>query len=99
MNRFVWMLVLPVLFLAGCRESEDFVPEVIFEETAAFSADGGEFSICFSIKNPFEYAIMRCRSDQEWVHDIECLDDRIVFVMDRNTGLEHRSAHLTVTYP
>lgn len=99
MNRFVWMLVLPVLVLAGCRESEDFVPEVIFEETAAFSADGGEFSICFSIKNPFEYAIMRCRSDQEWVHDIECLDDRIVFVMDRNTGLEHRSAHLTVTYP
>ena len=32
MNRFVWMLVLPVLVLAGCRESEDFVPEVIFEE-------------------------------------------------------------------
>ncbi|MBO8456169.1 MAG: hypothetical protein IAC08_07180 [Bacteroidetes bacterium] len=98
--RFLLFLSLASPFLVtGCAREEVSYPEISFSPVPSVSPDGGEYEIPFTIRNAFEYAIMRCASDQPWLHDVECLDDRIVFVADMNDGLEPRSAKLKVTYP
>ena len=100
MKRFLPIFfLLPLFAAAGCEEKEELLPEIIFDDYAPFSPEGGEFSIGFSIVNAFEYGIMRCSAQADWVDDILCGDGSISFSLERNTGKSSRTAVFTVTYP
>ena len=62
-------------------------------------ANGGSYSLSYTITNPVESAQLSVVSDQEWVSDITVAAEAISFVVAANEAAEERTATLTVEYP
>ena len=62
-------------------------------------ANGGSYSLSYTITNPVEEAILSVVSDQEWVSDITVAAEEITFVVAANDAAAERVATLRVEYP
>ena len=103
-SRIALLLVAVVAIVACDNNDEPIVPaekpvvELSADEVEA-EANGGSYSLSYTITNPVEEAMLSVVSDQEWVSDITVAAEEITFVVAANDAAEERVATLRVEYP
>lgn len=103
-SRIALLLVAVVAIVACDNNDEPVVPaeKPVVElsgDVVEAEANGGSYSLSYTITNPVEEAMLRVVSDQEWVSDITVAADEITFVVAANDAAEERVATLRVEYP
>ena len=103
-SRIALLLVAVVAIVACDNNDEPVVPaeKPVVElsgDVVEAEANGGSYSLSYTITNPVEEAVLSVVSDQEWVSDITVAAEDITFVVAANDAAEERTATLTVKYP
>jgi hypothetical protein len=103
-SRIALLLVAVVAIVACDNNDEPVVPaeKPVVElsgDVVEAEANGGSYSLSYTITNPVEEAMLSVMSDQEWVSDITVAADEITFVVAANDAAEERVATLRVEYP
>ena len=103
-SRIALLLVAVVAIVACDNNDEPVVPaeKPVVElsgDVVEAEANGGSYSLSYTITNPVEEAMLSVVSDQEWVSDITVAADEITFVVAANDAAEERVATLRVEYP
>lgn len=104
MKTFAKYIIIPAVSAAavfGCAEDNTPVDptSVTIGEYGNIPAEGGEFGIPYEITNPFEFGILRAKSEADWITSIVCEDKEIVITASRNEDEAARQAVLNITYP
>lgn len=75
-------------------------PQVTLGATEVVAtAEGGEYSVSYTIANAVEGAALTVNEDAEWISDVAVAADKITFVVAALEEEGERSATLTVEYP
>lgn len=85
----------------GCQKEEAPVTELTLQsETLEVSAEGGIFTMSYSISNPVEGAEVEAACSSGWLHDFDCSKEgEISFTVDENPEVgQTRAATVTVSY-
>lgn len=103
-SRIALLLVAVVAIVACDNNDEPVVPaeKPVVElsgDVVEAEANGGSYSLSYTITNPVEEAMLSVVSDQEWVSDITVAAEEITFVVAANDAAEERVATLRVEYP
>ncbi len=103
-SRIALLLVAVVAIVACDNNDEPVVPaeKPVVElsgDVVEAEANGGSYSLSYTITNPVEEAMLSVVSDKEWVSDITVAADEITFVVAANDAAEERVATLRVEYP
>lgn len=99
------LLLVAVVAIVACDNTDVPVepaakPVVVLSgDVVEAEANGGSYSLSYTITNPVESAQLSVVSDQEWVSDITVAAEAISFVVAANEAAEERTATLTVEYP
>lgn len=76
-------------------------PQLTVGECAVIPAEGGEFSVAFSVQDPIEGALADIDCPEDWVHSFRVEESLLYFVIDPYSAEEEgtREAVVTITYP
>lgn len=103
MRRFARLystLAIAILALVACEKP---VPEseasriTLASKSVKVAAEGGEFTLRYSIANPVEGEKLQFDYDAEWIKSITAEDGNIRLSIEANTG-DKREAEVTVSY-
>ena len=103
-NYLSLLCVAALAFVACDNNDEPVVPAEkpvveLLGDVVEAEANGGSYSLNYTITNPVEEAMLSVVSDQEWVSDIIVVAEAITFVVAPNEAADERTATLTVEYP
>ncbi len=72
---------------------------VITASDMTVAADGGSYTLTYSVTNAVSGATVSCTADVSWITDINAsTSGAISFTADKNTGDDIRAANLTISY-
>ncbi|MBQ5736341.1 MAG: hypothetical protein IIV52_01350 [Alistipes sp.] len=103
-NYLSLLCVAALAFVACDNNDEPVVPAEkpvveLLGDVVEAEANGGSYSLNYTITNPVEEAMLSVVSDQEWVSDITVAAEAITFVVAPNEAADERTATLTLEYP
>lgn len=94
------MLGMAALFIVNaCQKPMPDPVLTLSQTTVSVSADGGPASVAFRVSNPRDGAEVSLKIDENnWVKDLEVVDENINFNVDPNKTMQQRSVDVTVSY-
>ena len=106
---YSYFMVLAVMVFAGVActpviggDEEIDAPVLTFAECEVLPAEGGEFTIAYTIENAVaDVEVTLGEASAEWLHDLTLVEGAVSFVLDANEsdpGSEPREASFTATY-
>lgn len=104
MKKILGLLALCALTLVACNDTPEPEPIVkapvvtLEKESVEAPAEGGTFSVNYTIENAQEGATLSVVEDVEWISDVTAQEGVISFVVAANDATEGRNATLTVEY-
>lgn len=104
MKKTLGLLALCALTLVACNDTPEPEPTVkapvvtLEKESVEAPAEGGTFSVNYTIDNAQEGVTLSVVEDVEWISDITAQEGVISFVVAANDATEGRNATLTVEY-
>lgn len=104
MKKIFGLLAICALTLVGCNDTPEPEPIVktpvvtLDKESVEASAEGGEFTVNYTIENPVEGITLEVTEGVEWISDVAVADDAISFVVAANDLEEAREATLYIEY-
>ena len=106
MKNFFALLTLVALALTSCSETPEPEPQPVMKPIVALDkqsisvkAEGGNYSVGYTIENAKEGVELSVVNDAEWIVDITVEANNIAFVVEPNESAEAREAKLSVEYP
>lgn len=104
MKKIFGLLAICALTLVGCNDTPEPEPIVkapvvtLDKESIEASAEGGEFTVNYTIENAVEGVTLSVNEDAEWISDVVASDGVITFTVAANDVEEQREAVLNVEY-
>ena len=104
MKKIFGLLAICALTLVGCNDTPEPEPIVkapvvtLDKESIEASAEGGEFTVNYTIENAVEGVALSVNKDVEWISDVVASDGVITFAVAANDVEEQREAVLNVEY-
>lgn len=104
MKKIFGLLAICALTLVGCNDTPEPEPIVkapvvtLDKESVEASAEGGEFTVNYTIENTVEGVALSVTKDVEWISDVVASDGVITFTVAANDVEEQREAVLNVEY-
>lgn len=107
MKKFFSLLAISALALVACNpdspepqpQPEVKTPVVTLDkQSVEVSAEGGEFTVNYTIENPVEGVTLAVAEDVAWIEDVEVAESVISFAVAANDLEEAREATLNVEY-
>lgn len=104
MKKIFGLLAICALTLVGCNDTPEPEPIVkapvvtLDKESVEASAEGGKFTVNYTIENPVEGVTLEVTEGVEWISDVAVADDAISFVVAANDLEEAREATLYIEY-
>ncbi len=104
MKKIFGLLAICALTLVGCNDTPEPEPVVkapvvtLDKQSVEASAEGGEFTVNYTIENPVEGVTLVVTEDVEWIEDVTAVDGVISFAVAANDLEEAREATLNVEY-
>ncbi len=104
MKKILGLLALCALTLVACNDTPEPEPIVkdpvvtLEKESVEAPAEGGTFSVNYTIDNAQEGVTLSVVEDVEWISDVTAQEGVISFVVAANDATEGRNATLTVEY-
>lgn len=107
MKHFFHLITLSAILLTGCEQpkNEETPPadepkiELGDQNNLALPAEGGNFTITYSIANPVDGGQISAEAADTWIHDFSYAEEgAITFVADANGQSESRSQAITLVY-
>lgn len=109
MKKLFGLLAVCALTLASCSDKPEPEPQpqpgpisdpviILDKESIDAPAEGGTFSVNYTMENIPEGATPNVEKDVEWIKDVTVEDGVISFVVVANEDLESRSTTLDVRY-
>lgn len=107
MKQFSYFIILSTILLTGCEQpkNEELPPteepkvELTVQNNLEMPAEGGSFTITYSIVNPVDGGIISAEPAEGWIHDFNYDNEgEITLVADANTVDEERSQVINVIY-
>ena len=106
MKKIFALLTLVALALTSCSETPEPEPQPVMKPIVALDkqsisvkAEGGNYSVGYTIENAKEGVELSVVNDAEWIVDITVEANNIAFVVEPNESAEAREAKLSVEYP
>ncbi len=106
MKKIFALLTLVALALTSCSETPEPEPQpvkkpivALDKQSVSVKAEGGNYSVGYTIENAKEGAELSVVNDAEWIVDITVEANNITFVVEPNESTEAREAKLSVEYP
>ena len=106
MKKIFALLTLVALALTSCSETPEPEPQpvkkpivALDKQSISVKAEGGNYSVGYTIENAKEGAELSVVNDAEWIVDITVEANNITFVVEPNESAEAREAELSVEYP
>ena len=106
MKKIFTLLTLVALALTSCDKTPEPKPQpekqpivALDKQSISVKAEGGSYSVGYTIANAKEGAELSVVNDAEWIVDITVEADNITFVVEPNELTEAREAELSVEYP
>ncbi len=106
MKNFFALLTLVALALTSCSETPEPEPQpvkkpivALDKQSISVKAEGGNYSVGYTIENAKEGVELSVVNDAEWIVDITVEANNIAFVVEPNESAEAREAKLSVEYP
>ncbi len=104
MKKFFGLLAMCASVLVGCNDTPEPEPVVetpvvtLDKESVEAPAEGGTFSVGYTIENAQEGVVLSVVEDVEWISDVTAQDGTISFEVAANEATEKRNATLSVEY-
>ncbi len=104
MKKILGLLALCALTLVACNDTPEPEPIVkapvvtLEKESVEAPAEGGTFSVTYTIDNAQEGVTLSVVEDVEWISDVTAQEGVISFVVAANDATEGRNTTLTVEY-
>lgn len=106
MKKFFALFTLVALALTSCSETPEPEPQpvkkpivALDKQSISVKAEGGNYSVGYTIENAKEGVELSVVNDAEWIVDITVEANNITFVVEPNESAEAREAELSVEYP
>lgn len=104
MKKIFGLLAICALTLVGCNDTPEPEPIVkapvvtLDKESVEAPAEGGTFSVNYTIENAVEGVALGVTEDAEWISDVVASEGVITFTVAANDVEEQREAVLNVEY-
>lgn len=106
MKKIFALLTIVALALTSCDKNPEPEPQpeatpivALDKQSISVKAEGGNYSVSYTIENAIEGVELNIVNDAEWIVDITVEPNNIAFVVEPNESLEAREAELSVEYP
>lgn len=106
MKKIFALLTIVALALTSCDKTPEpeYQPEAmpivaLDKQSISVKAEGGNYSVGYTIKNAIGGIELNIVNDAEWIVDITVEPNNIAFVVEPNESTEAREAELSVEYP
>ncbi|MBQ6940468.1 MAG: BACON domain-containing protein [Alistipes sp.] len=106
MKKIFALLTIVALALTSCDKNPEPEPQpeatpivALDKQSISVKAEGGNYSVGYTIENAIEGVELNIVNDAEWIVDITVEPNVIAFVVEPNESLEAREAELSVEYP
>lgn len=106
MKKIFALLTVVALALTSCDKNPEPEPQpeatpivALDKQSISVKAEGGNYSIGYTIENAIEGVGLNIVNDAEWIVDITVEPNVIAFVVEPNESPEAREAELSVEYP
>lgn len=104
-TKFLSLLFIAAITFVSCDTKDNITdtptdrPEITLAESEVIAeADGGNYSVEYTILNAVEGATLTVKEDAEWISDVTVVADKITFVVAANEEGVERAATLLVEY-
>ena len=104
MKKILGLLAICALTLVACNDTPEPEPIVkapivtLDKESVEAPAEGGTFSVGYTIENAQEGVVLSVVEDVEWISDVTAQDGVISFAVAANEAKDERNATLSVEY-
>ena len=96
-TKFLSLLFIAAITFVSCDTKDNITdtptdrPEITLAESEVIAeADGGNYSVEYTILNAVEGATLTVKEDAEWISDTTVVADKITFVVAANEeGVDH----------
>lgn len=106
MKKIFALLTIVALALTSCDKNPEPEPQpeatpivALDKQSISVKAEGGNYSVGYTIENAIEGVGLNIVNDAEWIVDITVEPNVIAFVVEPNESPEAREAELSVEYP
>ena len=106
MKKIFALLTIVALALTSCDKNPEPEPQpeatpivALDKQSISVKAEGGNYSVGYTIENAIEGVELNIVNDAEWIVDITVEPNVIAFVVEPNESPEAREAELSVEYP
>lgn len=106
MKKIFALLTIVALALTSCDKNPEPEPQpeakpivALDKQSISVKAEGGNYSVSYTIENAIEGVELNIVNDAEWIVDITVEPNNIAFVVEPNESAEAREAELSVEYP
>ena len=106
MKKIFALLTVVALALTSCDKNPEPEPQpeatpivALDKQSISVKAEGGNYSVGYTIENAIEGVELNIVNDAEWIVDITVEPNVIAFVVEPNESPEAREAELSVEYP
>ena len=106
MKKIFGLLTIMALALTSCDKNPEPEPQpeakpivALDKQSISVKAEGGNYSVGYTIENAIEGVELNIVNDAEWIVDITVEPNNIAFVVEPNESAEAREAELSVEYP
>ncbi len=106
MKKIFALLTIVALALTSCDKNPEPEPQpeatpivALDKQSISVKAEGGNYSVGYTIENAIEGVELNIVNDAEWIVDITVEPNNIAFVVEPNESTEAREAELSVEYP
>ena len=106
MKKIFALLTIVALALTSCDKNPEPEPQpeatpivALDKQSISVKAEGGNYSVGYTIENAIEGVELNIVNDAEWIVDITVEPNNIAFVVEPNESPEAREAELSVEYP
>ena len=106
MKKIFALLTIVALALTSCDKNPEPEPQpeatpivALDKQSISVKAEGGNYSVSYTIENAIEGVELNIVNDAEWIVDITVEPNNIAFVVEPNESPEAREAELSVEYP
>ena len=106
MKKFLFYIIVSlsvVCTLDSCKKEKNPAPkpqssEISVRQPEAYPAEGGEFSIRYSIENPKEGASLEVSTGDKWITGLKANEKEISFSLETNDTGDERTGSIDLSY-
>lgn len=106
MKKYIALALVSLLAFVGCKKGNDPEPQpvdkapvvTLDKQSVEATAEGGEFTVNYTIENAKEGVDLTVANDAEWITDVTAAEGVISFTVAANEAEEAREATLAVEY-